>query len=35
MQLKLNDSVVLDGLKREQIVLVYRQHPRGLDRRVV
>lgn len=32
MQLKLNDSVVWDGLNREQIELVYRQHPRQSDR---
>ena len=35
MQLNLNDAFVLDGLKREQIVLVYHQHPRLSDRRVV
>lgn len=34
MQLKLNDAFVQNGLDREQIVLVYRQHSRQSDRRV-
>lgn len=35
MQLKLNDAVVLDGLNREQIELVYCWHPRQSDRRIL